>query len=106
MRAKEKDATEGNLSEKRRRRLAAGVLKQAARDLRRFRGATSSAGRELYLDAYHWLTANEFSWPFSFLNVCGALSLAPETVRADLMSELSLGAFRYWRRRLISAVML
>jgi hypothetical protein len=38
------------------RELAAGVLKQAAQDLRRFRGATSKIERELYLDAYRWLT--------------------------------------------------
>jgi hypothetical protein len=79
--------------------LAAGVLKQAQQDLRRFHGATSRAGRELYLDAYRWLTADEFSWPFSFLNVCQALSLAPERVRAELMSDLSSGTFRYWTRR-------
>ncbi len=36
--------------------LAAGVLKQAAQDLRRFHGATSAIERELYLDAYRCLT--------------------------------------------------
>jgi hypothetical protein len=82
VRAKDKTATEVDFSEKRQRKLAAGVLKQATRDSRRSRGATSRAGRELYLDAYRWLTANEFSWPLSFLNVCDALRLAPETVRA------------------------
>ena len=39
MRAKDKTATEVDLSGKRQRKLAAGVLKQATRDLRRFRGA-------------------------------------------------------------------
>ncbi len=42
--------------------LAAGVLKQAAHDLRRFRAATKGVKRELYLDAYTWITANDFSW--------------------------------------------
>ncbi len=106
MRAKDKTATEVDPSGKRQRKLAAGVLKQATRDLRRFRGATSKAGRELYLDAYRWLTANEFSWPFSFLNVCDALRLAPETVRAELISDASLGTFRYWTRRIASAIAL
>src|SRR5881396_3896723 len=41
--------------------LAAGVLKQAARDLRRFRSATRGVRRELYLDAYSWITGNDFS---------------------------------------------
>jgi hypothetical protein len=104
--AKEKGADKGDLSERRRRKLAVGVLKQAARDLRRFRGATSNAGRELYLGAYRWLTANEFTWPFSFLKVCQTQSFAPEMIRAELISNLSLGTLRNWRRRLASAVML
>ena len=37
--------------------LAAGVLKQAAYDLRRFHAATKGGKRELYLDAYSWITA-------------------------------------------------
>ena len=98
MRAKDKTATEADLSEKRRRQLAAGVLKQAARDLRRFRSATSRRGRELYLDAHRWV-ADHCSWPFSFLNVCHALSLGPERVRRELMSDLSSGTFRSWTRR-------
>ena len=79
--------------------LAAGVLKQAAQDLRRFHGATSTVERELYLDAYRWLTVGECSSPFSFLNVCQLLNLAPEKVRQELIGDLSLGAFRYWTRR-------
>jgi hypothetical protein len=79
--------------------LAAGVLKQAAQDLRRFHGATSKIERELYFDAYRWLTADEFFWPFSFLNVCQALNLPPERVRQELTNDLSLGPFGYWTRR-------
>jgi hypothetical protein len=78
--------------------LAAGVLKQAAQDLRRFHGATSTVERELYLDAYRWLTVNECFSPFSFLNVCQLLNLAPENVRQELFGDLSLDAFRYWTR--------
>lgn len=96
----------GDLKQFVQRELATGVLKQAAQDLRRFHGTTSSVGREVYLDAYRWLTADEFSWPFSFLNVCRALSLAPETVRAELINNSSLSTFRYWRRRLPSAITL
>jgi hypothetical protein len=81
------------------RELAAGVLKQAAQDLRRFHGATSKVERELYLDAYRWLTVNEYSSPFSFLNVCELLNLAPEDVRHELIGDPSLGAFNYWKRR-------
>src|SRR5215813_12633394 len=82
-----------------RKDLAAGILKQAAADLRRFHGATSAVEREFYLDAYRWLTADDSAWPFSFLNVCHLLNLAPETVREELVGDLSLGAFTFWTRR-------
>ena len=79
--------------------LAAGVLKQAARDLRRFRAATKGVKRELYLDAYSWITAYDFSWPYSFVNVCGLLHVCPEVVRAELLADASLGSLDYWTRR-------
>jgi hypothetical protein len=79
--------------------LAAGVLKQAAYDLRRFHGATTGRKRELYLDAYTWITANDFSWPYSFLNVCKLLDLCPEVVRTELLADASLGWLDYWTRR-------
>ena len=82
-----------------RKDLADGVLKQAAADLRRFHRATSAVERELYPDAYRWLTSDDSSWPFSFLNVCHLLNLAPETVREDLVGDMSLGAFSFWTRR-------
>jgi hypothetical protein len=82
-----------------RRDLAAGILKQAALDLRRFHGATSAVEREFYLDAHRWVISDDCSWPFSFLNVCQALNLAPETVREEVLGDLSLGPFGYWTRR-------
>jgi hypothetical protein len=82
-----------------RRDLADGILKQAALDLRRFHGATSEIEREFYLDAYRWVMSDDCSWPFSFSNVCQALNLAPETVREEVLGDLSLGAFGYWSRR-------
>ena len=79
--------------------LAAGILKQAGLDLRRFHDATSEIEREFYLDAYRWVISDDCSWPFSFLNVCQVLNLAPETVREEVFGDLSLGAFGYWSRR-------
>jgi len=81
------------------RELASGILKQAGLDLRRFHGATSAVEREFYLDAYRWVMSDDSSWPFSFLNVCQVLNLAPETVREQVLGDLSLGAFGYWSRR-------
>src|SRR5438094_2384621 len=79
--------------------LAAGVLKQAAHDLRRFRGATKGFRRELYLDASSWITANDFSWPYSFVNVCKLLDLSPDVVRAEVLADASLGWLDYWTQR-------
>jgi len=48
---------------------------------------------------YRWLTVNESSSPFSFLNVCQLLNLEPDNVRNDLVGDSSLGALSYWARR-------
>jgi hypothetical protein len=79
--------------------MAAGVLKQAAYDLRRFRDATTGVKRELYLDAYTWIIATDFSWPYSFINVCNLLDVCPEVVRTELLADASLGWIDYWTRR-------
>jgi hypothetical protein len=79
--------------------LAAGVLKQAAHDLRRFHAATKGVKRELYLDAYSWITGNDFSWPYSFVNVCKLLDVSPEVIRMEIFADASVGWFDYWTRR-------
>ena len=79
--------------------MAGGVLRQAAYDLRRFRGATSGVERQLYLDAYDWVTADDFSWPYSFVNICQFLNLPPESVRQELLDDASVGPFGYLTRR-------
>ena len=92
-------ATDDYTSAKIQKDLAAGILKQAMRDLRRFRHLTGELERELYFDAYHWLRSSDYTWPFSFVNVCQLLDLDPEAVRKELPGELSLGTFGYWGRR-------
>lgn len=79
-------------------RLAAGVLDQAARDLRRFQTATSGVERELYVDAYRWITSNDLSWPYSFVNVCESLHVSSEIMRAELLGEVPLGGRSHWIR--------
>ncbi|HEY7002318.1 MAG TPA: hypothetical protein VH330_11315 [Candidatus Udaeobacter sp.] len=79
--------------------LALGVLKQAAHDLRRFRSASRGVRRELYADAHDWVTANDFSWPYSFENVCKTLNVCPEIVRTELFADASLSWFDYWGKR-------
>ena len=79
--------------------LALGVLKQAAHDLRRFHSATKGVKQELYLDAYSWVTANDFLWPYSFVNVCKLLNVCPEVVRAEIFADASLSWLNYWTKR-------
>src|ERR1700682_4529429 len=67
------------------RALAQGVLDQAAKDLRKFHAAHEPLGRELYWDAYSWVMSNDFSWPYSFVNICEALDLSTEVVRSELL---------------------
>jgi hypothetical protein len=93
------NVTDDQQFETSRKDLAAGILKQAVLDLRRFHGASSAVEREFYLDAHRWVTSDDSSWPFSFLNVCKTLNLAPGTVREEVLGDLSLGAVGYWTRR-------
>jgi hypothetical protein len=78
--------------------LAKGVLTQAKQDLRRFRGARDRVGREMYRDAYSWVASNDFTWPYSFLNVCKALGLSPEVQRAALLADTPAGWYSRSRR--------
>jgi hypothetical protein len=92
-------AIEDYTSAKIQRDLAAGILKQATQDLRRFHDRTSEVERELYFDAYYWFRSNDYTWPFSFVNVCKLLDLDPEAVREDLPGGRPLGTFGHWSRR-------
>ena len=98
------NAIDTHISETCQRELAAGVLKQAEQDLRRFHDAAGTIERELYLDAYRWMMSDDYSWPFSFLTVCESLNLVAEDVRQDLTGHVSLGAFSRWLRHCARAV--
>ncbi len=86
-------------------KLASGILIQARRDLRRFRDSRKAAELGLYLDAYSWVIADNYRWPFSFLNVCKLLNLGPDEIRRDLLHEASLGTCRYLSRRFATALL-
>ena len=91
-------------SDQTQRALAAGVLKQASQDLRRFHRQTSRIERELYDDAYRWVMSDDYSWPFSFPNVCRLLNRAPDELRQELIGDLAFGPFGQWARRCSCAV--
>jgi hypothetical protein len=81
------------------RNLAAGILTQARRDLRRFRSARRAPGRELYLDAHYWVISEDVSWPLSFRNVCELLDLSPDVFRGEVLRDTSLSAVDFWSQR-------
>jgi len=70
--------------------VAAAVLFQAAEDLQKFRHEAPAAGKMLYSEVRDWVTSNDRGEPGSFLNVCRALQLMPDRVRADLLADDSL----------------
>ena len=92
------------VSDQSQRDLAAGVLRQASQDLRRFHAQTSRVERELYDDAYRWVMSDDYSWPFSFPNVCSLLNRAPDELRQELIGDLSFGPVGRSIRRCSRAV--
>ena len=93
------NTTDFYLSKTSHREMAASILKQAKDDLRRFSGGTSEVERELYLDAYRWIISDDWTWPFSFVNVCELMGMTPTQLRQELIGDESLGLFRYQMRR-------
>jgi hypothetical protein len=71
------------------RKLAVAVLSQAADDLQKFRYTRRGAGSLLYADARKWIASNDRLWPYSFLNLCDALHLAADVIRAELIGNRS-----------------
>jgi hypothetical protein len=80
------------------RALAAGVLRQTASDLRRFRESEDAVGREMYWDARSWFLSNDIEWPYSFLNVCHSLGIAPENIRDEVFADARSGWLSHSRR--------
>jgi hypothetical protein len=71
------------------RKLAVAVFSQAANDLQKFRYARRGAGYSLYADARKWIASNDRLWPYSFLNLCDALHLPADVIRAELLGNTS-----------------
>jgi hypothetical protein len=63
----------------------AAVLAEAAADIQRYRFARRREQQRLYVKAYDWITSDDLSWPFSFLNLCFTLGLSPEGLRETLL---------------------
>jgi hypothetical protein len=70
-------------------KLAVAVVRQAKNDMKRFRSQRRETGRSLYVDARNWIASNDRSWPYSFLNLCDALHLQADLIRAELLGDAS-----------------
>lgn len=70
------------------RALALAVMWEAVLDLDKYRFAARRRQQRLYWEAYEWITSNERSWPFAFVNLCDALGLTVEPVRRQLLGEM------------------
>ena len=69
------------------RKLAMKVLHQAAEDLQKYRCVRRRTRRRLYDAAYDWVVSDDRAWPYSFVNICEALNLSVEALRAELLAE-------------------
>lgn len=76
------------------RALALAVMWQAVADLQKFRFALRRRQQRMYMEAYRWVASDDREWAFSFANLCDALNLSIESLRAELLSTASPAARR------------
>jgi hypothetical protein len=70
------------------RALVLAVVWEAVLDLEKYRFAKRRRQQRLYWQAYEWVTSDDRSWPFSFVNLCEAIGLTVEPVRKQLLGEM------------------
>jgi hypothetical protein len=66
------------------RRLMIAVLEDAVHCFMKQLHATDPKGRQLFLDAEEWISADDRTWFFAFANVCDTLDLDADHVRGGL----------------------
>ena len=74
--------------------LVVAMLALAADDLSKYRNARQGRQRRLYRDAFRWVASNDRTWPMSFVNICEALNLSAERLRATLLNPEVSGIAR------------
>ena len=66
------------------RRLMAAVLEDAVHELTHPGGGSARTRARRCEEILAWFAADDDTWPFSFVNVCDALGIAPTRLRAQL----------------------
>lgn len=75
------------------KRLMSAILEDAIDCFQKYLWARDNRSRSLRLEAELWLLSDDDNWPFSFVNVCGALDFEFLAIRRGLMAwkERELG---------------
>jgi hypothetical protein len=66
------------------RRLMAAVLEDAVHELTHPGGGSARARERRWDEVLAWFASDDDTWPFSFVNVCDALGIAPSRLRTQL----------------------
>jgi hypothetical protein len=69
------------------RSLVFAIVWQTLIDLQKYRFASRRRHQRFYMEAYLWVASDDRQWPYSFCNVAEMLDIAPERLRAQLLSD-------------------
>lgn len=61
------------------------MLREAVREYKKNAHSISERGMAAFADVNLWVIANDYEWPYSFVNLCEALSIDVESARGALM---------------------
>jgi hypothetical protein len=70
--------------------LVRATLDDAIHTYRRYAFAKGRRAQRLFREVDEWISAEDWSWPFSFVNICEVLDLDPDYIRTGL---------KLWRER-------
>ena len=66
-------------------KLLVAMLVQAANDLKFADRPKNRKAQRIHREAFHWVMSNDRSHPFTFINVCEALKISAQALRAKLV---------------------
>jgi hypothetical protein len=70
--------------------LMRATLDDAIHTYRKYAHVKGRRAQRLFREVDEWVSAEDYSWPFSFVNICEVLDLDPDYIRTGL---------RLWRER-------
>ena len=76
------------------KRLMLAVMEDAVGTFQKYVWARDRAGQRLLAEVEDWFESNDLEWPYSFVNICNALSLDVDFMR---------GGLRRWKQQQLDA---